>query len=187
MACRLFGAKPYLNQYLVIVNWTLWNKLQWMFNQNSNFSFKNMHFKMSSAHYHDIMMSTLASQITSLTIVYSTVYPGADLRKHQSSASLAFLRGIQRWPMSSPHKGPVKRKLFPFDDVIMQNGGHFIQMGDETSIMYIVQRATFTTIFYQWILPTNTKLGTTSGNETFLISLGWKYLNLGRLAVEYCL
>ena len=64
-------------------------------------------------------MSALASQITSLTIVYSTVYSGADQRKHQSSASLAFVRGIHREPVKSPHKGPVTRKMFPFDDVIM--------------------------------------------------------------------
>ena len=64
-------------------------------------------------------MSGMASQITSLTIVYSTVDPGADQRKHQSPASLAFVRGIHRGPVNSPHKWPVTRKLFPFDDVIM--------------------------------------------------------------------
>ena len=57
--------------------------------------------------------------ITSLTIVYSTVYSGADQRKHQSSASLAFVRGTHQWPAGSPHKGPVTRKMFPFDDVFM--------------------------------------------------------------------
>ena len=65
-------------------------------------------------------MSPLASQITWLTIVYSTVYPGADQRKHQSSASLPFVRGTHRWPMNSPHKGPVTRKCFHFVDVIME-------------------------------------------------------------------
>ena len=64
-------------------------------------------------------MSTIASQITSLTIVHSTVYSGADQRKHQSSASLAFVREIHRGPVNSPHKGPVTRKMSPFDDVIM--------------------------------------------------------------------
>ena len=59
------------------------------------------------------------SQITSLTIVYSTVYSGADQRKHQSSASLAFARGIHRWPVNSPHKWSVTRKMFSFDGVIM--------------------------------------------------------------------
>ena len=66
-----------------------------------------------------VIMGAIASQITSLTIVYSTVYSGADQRKHQSSASLAFVRGIHRGPVNSPHKWPVTRKMFPFDDVIM--------------------------------------------------------------------
>ena len=69
--------------------------------------------------YNEVIMSTTASQITSLTIVYSTVYLDADQRKHQSSASLAFVRGIHRGPVNSPHKGPVTQKIFPFDDVIM--------------------------------------------------------------------
>ena len=64
-------------------------------------------------------MSTIASQTTSLTIVYSTVYSDADQRKHQSSASLAFVRGIHRGPVNSPRKWPVTREMFPFDDVIM--------------------------------------------------------------------
>ena len=64
----------------------------------------------------------MASQITSLTIVYSTVYSGADQRKQQSSALQAFVRGIHRWPVNSPHKGPVTRKGFPFH-VIMTNTG----------------------------------------------------------------
>ena len=58
--------------------------------------------------------------ITSLTFV--TVHPGADQRKHQSSASLAFVRGIHRWPVNFPHKWLVTRKMFPFDGVIMANG-----------------------------------------------------------------
>ena len=57
-------------------------------------------------------MGAMATQITSLTIVYSTVYSGADKRKHQSSASPAFMRGIHRWPVNSPHKCPVTRKMF---------------------------------------------------------------------------
>ena len=64
-------------------------------------------------------MTTMASQITSLTIVYSTVYSNADQRKHQSSASLAFVWGIHRGPVNSSHKRPVTRKMFPFDDVTM--------------------------------------------------------------------
>ena len=64
-------------------------------------------------------MDMIASQITSLTIVYSTVYSDADQRKHQSSASLAFVWWIHRVPVNSPHKWPVTRKMFPFDDVII--------------------------------------------------------------------
>ena len=70
-------------------------------------------------HCNGVIMSATASQITSLTIAYSTVCSGADKRKHQSSASLAFVRGIYRWPVNSPHKGPVMRKMLPFDDIIM--------------------------------------------------------------------
>ena len=67
-------------------------------------------------------MGTVASQITSLTIVYTTVYSDADQSKHQSTpASLAFVWGIHRGPVNSPHKWPVTRKMFPFDDVIMKN------------------------------------------------------------------
>ena len=61
----------------------------------------------------------MASQITSVSIVYSIICPGEDQRKHQSYASLAFVRGIHRWPVNSLHKGPVTRKRFPFDDFIM--------------------------------------------------------------------
>ena len=69
-------------------------------------------------HYCDVIIGKIASQITSITIVYSAVYSGTDQRKHQSSASLAFVRGIHRRPVNSPHKWPVTRKMFPFDDVI---------------------------------------------------------------------
>ena len=82
-------------------------------------------------HYNDVIMSAMAPQITSMTIVYSTVYSDADHRKHQSSASLAFGGGgggggvIHRRPVNSPHKRPVTRTIFPFEDVIMHI--HIIQ------------------------------------------------------------
>ena len=66
-----------------------------------------------------VIMGAIASQVTSLKIVYSIVYSDADQRKHQSYASLAFVRGIHRGLVNSPHKWPVTRKMFPFDDVIM--------------------------------------------------------------------
>ena len=73
-----------------------------------------------ASHYCDVIMGSIASLITSLTSVYSTVHSGTDQRKHQSSASLAFVWGIHRRPVNSPHKWPVTRKMFPFDDVIMR-------------------------------------------------------------------
>ena len=73
-----------------------------------------------SIHYDDDTMGAIASQITSLTIVYSTVYSDADQRKHQSSASLAFVWGIHRGLVNSPHKWLVMQKMFPFDDIIMK-------------------------------------------------------------------
>ena len=69
--------------------------------------------------YNDVIMGSIASQITSLAIVYSAFYSGADQRKHQSSTSLAVVRGIHRRLVNSPHKWPVTWKMFPFDDVIM--------------------------------------------------------------------
>ena len=75
------------------------------------------------SHYDDATMGAMTCQITSLTIVCSTVYSGTDQSKHQSSASLAFVRGIHRGPVNSPHKWPVTRKMFPFDDVIMEAPG----------------------------------------------------------------
>ena len=80
-------------------------------------------------HYSDVIMGSIASQITSLTIVNSSVYSGADWRKHQSSASLAFVRGIHRRPVNSPHKGPITRKMFPFDDIIMAPSLYLNQYG----------------------------------------------------------
>ena len=70
-------------------------------------------------HKKDIIMSAMASQITGVSIVCSGVCSGSDQRKHQSPASLAFVRGIHRWSVDSPHKWPVTRKMFPFHDVIV--------------------------------------------------------------------
>ena len=75
----------------------------------------NQFNKKGGYHYTDVIMGAMASQITSLTIVYPIVYSDLDQRKHESSASLAFVRRH----VNSPHKWPVTRKTFPFDDVIM--------------------------------------------------------------------
>ena len=61
-------------------------------------------------HYGNVIMSAMASKITTPTIACSAVYAGADQRKHKSSASLAFVRGILRWPVNSPHKGQSRGK-----------------------------------------------------------------------------
>ena len=110
-----------------IVHCVIWDRFVVGFVQQVDFT-QSMHLSISSAvchitksHYSDIKMGAMKSQITSLTIVYSTVYSGADQRKHKSSASLAFVRGIHCWPVNYPHKGPVTRKMFPFDDVIMKD------------------------------------------------------------------
>ena len=88
---------------------------------------------MQLAEYNDVIMGAIASQITSLTIAYSTFYSDADQRKHQSSVSLAFARGIHRGPVNSPHKWPVTQKMFPFDDVIMWFL-HFVGWQDNTRL-----------------------------------------------------
>ena len=82
-------------------------------------------------------MGTIASQITSVTIVYSTVYSDVDQRKYQSSASLAFVRGIHRRPVNSPHKWPVTRKMFPFDDVIVPTIFEAIFQLERIPFMYL--------------------------------------------------
>ena len=90
-------------------------------------------------------MGAIASQITSLTIVYATVYSDADQRKHHSPASLAFVWGIYRRPVNSPHKWPVTRKMFPFDDVIMSKcctRNRYQHTGAETK-MYDIFQTTF--------------------------------------------
>ena len=86
--------------------------------------------RIAGCHSNDVTMGTMVSQITNLTTVYLTVYSGIDERKHQSSASPAFGRGIHWWPVTSPHKGPLTRKMFPFDDVIMANQ---VEKGDNLS------------------------------------------------------
>ena len=64
------------------------------------------------SHYNDVIMTTMASKTTSLTVVYSTVYSDADQRKHQSSASLAFVWGIHRDRWIPRTKGQLRGKCF---------------------------------------------------------------------------
>ena len=63
-------------------------------------------------HYIDVIITTMGSQVTSLTVVYSTVYPDANQRKHQSSASLAYVWGIHRERWIPRTKGQLRGKCF---------------------------------------------------------------------------
>ena len=90
-----------------------WYSHNWYLRSLSNISHTTSEWAtpwMSSTDYFhsDVIMNTMASQITSVSIVYWIVCSGTDHRKHHSSASLAFVRGIHR----SPHKGSVTRKMF---------------------------------------------------------------------------
>ena len=78
----------------------------------------------SLCHYSGVIMGAMATQITSISMVCSTVCSCAEKRKHQSSASQAFVRWIHGWQLNSPHKGPLTRKMFPLDDVIMYPTHH---------------------------------------------------------------
>ena len=80
-------------------------------------------------------MGAIASQITSLPNVYSNLYSDANQRKHPSSVWLAFVWGIHRGPVNSPHKWPVTRNLFPFDDVIMNPTNIEIPSGEIKKIL----------------------------------------------------
>ena len=84
-----------------------WNELYALYNSGNDI------------HYNDVIVSAMASETTGVSIIYSTVWSGVDKKNHQSSSSLVFVRGIYQWPMNSPHKRPVTRKMIPFDDVIM--------------------------------------------------------------------
>ena len=72
-----------------------------------------------TSHYHDVIMSTMASEITSLTLVYSTVYSRRRSKKTSKLRVTGLCVGNSPVTVNSSHKGPVTRKMFPFDDVIM--------------------------------------------------------------------
>ena len=99
-----------------------------------------------SDHYSDVTMNATASQITGVSIIYSTGCSGADQRKNQSSASLAFVRGIHRSPVNSPHKGWGTRKMFLFDDVII------ILLYSSHVLMFIIYHTTHNKVYPNLIL-----------------------------------
>ena len=107
-------------QYRAIVHYVIPVSIVWNFGNYFCHRWQGIANSVKTYYCSDVIMSAMASRITTLTIGYSTVYSGADQRKHQSSAPLAFGRLIHRWPLNSSHTGPVTRKMFPFDDVIMR-------------------------------------------------------------------
>ena len=132
----------------------------------------------------------MASRITCLTIVYSTLYLDADQRKHQSSASLAFVRGIHWGPVNSLHKWPVRRKMFPFDDVIMKQTWlcilrhfHWVRPTTDNDILVLVycfntlkaiqNYCHFTDNIFQWIFLNE--------NMWILIKISLKSVPRGRI------
>ena len=98
--------------------WKIWVKCSHEPNKrlicNDNKTKHIVTFTYLMYHYSDVMMSEMAPQITAIWIVCLTVCSGADHRKCQSTASLAFVGGIHWWPVDSPHKGPVMQTMFPF-------------------------------------------------------------------------
>ena len=87
-------------------------------------SYQSHPFLYASVHFTHHLQSAMASQMTGVLIVCLTVCSGADLRKHQSSASLAFVRGIYRWQVDSSHKGPVMRIFFIDDFTVINYNGN---------------------------------------------------------------
>ena len=85
------------NIFIFSIRWCIQNDIH----QCSLKKLQSLHL---SLHYNDVTMSVVASEITSLMIVYSTIYSSADQRKHQSSASLAFVLGIHWWLVNSLQK-----------------------------------------------------------------------------------
>ena len=120
VSARFFDRQPYMwmwcNQYIYIYIYIYIH----IYMPQSNFSLAIMIMKASQVshasnhHCSDVIIGAIATQITSLTVVYSTVYSSVDQRKHQSSVSLAFVWGIHQWAANSPHKWPVMRKMHPF-------------------------------------------------------------------------
>ena len=110
------------------------------------------HHQTGSMHYYDVIMGAMASQITSLTIVYLTCYSGADQRKHQSSESLALCAGIAPGPVNSPHKWPVTRKMFPFDYVIMGSLTNVYEKQYVSYVLMSVWTGRFQGLLFCWLV-----------------------------------
>ena len=122
-------------------------------------------------------MSAMASQITSLTIVYSIVYSGANQRKHQSSASLVFVRGIHRWPVNSPHIRPGSNAE-NVSNWWRHHGGNFSCHWTVTSNIWRQWFSLDLTQYSQWtnvaIVHRRIHASYTGGNRAKLPSSRWR-------------
>ena len=119
-------------------------------------------------------MAAMVSQITSFTIVYSTVYTGVDKRNIKAP------RHWPLWPMNFPHKGPVTWKLFPFDDVIMVFWNLY-----HLSLHEIVWRSIVGSCFSSTVLHTHTPGSWTSYDTFFFIN--YKYFSVTYVNVWHSL
>ena len=115
MACCLFAAKLLPEPMASTISWTLGQKLKEVQSKCENFLSRKFIWTLQWRHNERDGVSNNRR----LHCLFNCGW-GADQRKHQSSASPAFVRGIHRWSVNSPHKRPVTRKMFPFDDVIME-------------------------------------------------------------------
>ena len=119
--------------------WVFWNVL-WKHSHFPHYwllcdeSTRHRSIQSFYSHCTDVIMSAMASQFTSVSIVCSTVRSGADQRRQQSSTLLTFVRGIHRLPVNSPHKGPVTRKLLRFGDIIPTIVGQGISIINLTTV-----------------------------------------------------
>ena len=138
-------------------------------------------------HYNDVIMGPMAFQITSLTIIYSAVYSGTDQRKHQSSASLAFVRRIHRSPVNSPHKGSVMQKILQFDDVIMCMNNCQVDHQDSTVVKFWVSLH-IRDFKYGFCKPENipdSKVHGANMGPTWVLSApDWPHVGLMNLAIR---
>ena len=125
-------------------------------------------------------MSATASQITCVSIVCSIVCIGVDQRRHQSSTLLVFGRGIHLWPVDSPHKGPVTRKMFPFDDVIM-----YIVPIHVSVFMWESKSVIILQMMFQHLTVLTAKSGMFYAHFVWTV-VNWIYGNSFRITGQWC-
>ena len=139
-------------------------------------------------HYSDVITCAMASQITSLSIVHAIVYSGRSKKKLKLRV-IGLCAEIQRWPVNSPHKWPVKRKMFPFDDVIMWSNNQckykphtkgLYSLNDKTSYPHLISlriEARRLDVNDGIALKFDRHLGSAAAEVPVKLSRDWKSLN----------